>query len=91
MDPDTKLKVPEGIIRTELDDEIVLMHIESGKYYSLNAVGSVVWKTLASPATLSELCELVMQEFEVDQETCRRDVEVLLDDLLGLKLVETQD
>ncbi len=88
MDPNTKLKVPEGVIQTELDDEIVLMHVESGKYYSLNAVGSAVWKQLSSPRSLSELCDLVVDEFEVDPETCRRDVEALLEDLLGLDLVQ---
>lgn len=91
MNINQKLQVPEGIIQTELDDEVVLMHVESGKYYSLNAVGAVVWKYLSSPRTLSELCEVVVDEFEVDPETCRRDVEGLVEDLIGLNLVEVLD
>ena len=65
-----------------LEDEVVILDVPSGRYFSLNAVGVVVWNRLEHDATIDELVGAVTAEFDVDEVTARRDIEVLLRSLL---------
>lgn len=91
MDLDTRVKAPDGVLATEIDGEAVLMHTERGVYYGLNEVGTVIWRRLAQPVTVQELCDAVMEEFDVDAETCRRDVAAVVGRMNEAGLVETVD
>jgi hypothetical protein len=48
----------------------VLMSVEAGHYYGLNAVASRVWELLAIPRTIAQLCKQICEEFEIDTPTC---------------------
>jgi len=72
-------KGAESVISTEMDGESVLMHVMKGKYYTLNETGSLIWKKLeGGSASLGEMMEMIGEEFEVDEATCRKDLEELL-------------
>jgi hypothetical protein len=71
---ETRLTRAEGILATELDDEVVLMSIERGAYYGVDKTARRIWDLLEVPQTVAELCTRLQEEFEVDDETCRRDV-----------------
>lgn len=88
MDTNTRLIVKPGIIQTELDTDIVLMHLDQGVYFSLNEVGACIWKELASGASVEQLCEVVSRQFEVDRETVQRDIISILESLKEEDLVE---
>ena len=68
-----------------------MLNLVNGKYYGLNAVGVVIWKTLAEPASLAEIEIAIMREFEVDQETCRREALAFLDQMVGEQLLSIID
>lgn len=53
-----------------------------------NAVGAAVCRRLAEPATKEELLEAVCEEFTVDAETAREDLEEFLTLLRGADLLE---
>ena len=88
MDLNTKIMSSEGLVHTELEDEVVVMHVVDGKYYALNAVGSAVWRKISSPICISDVCDAIEQEFEVERDICRRDVLALVEELYGVDLVE---
>ena len=71
----------------ELDGRVVLLSIENGEYYDINKVGSRIWALLETPVAVSVLIDQLLAEFEVDHETCDRDVRELLEKLLADKLV----
>jgi len=73
-----------------LDDELVMMDIEKGKYFSLNKVATHIWDLLKKPHTIPELCELLLSEYDVDPETCKKEVTVLLNEMDKLGLVTKQ-
>lgn len=78
----------KGAISGRLDDEMVMMDIEQGKYFSLNPVSTRIWDILEQPKTLKEMSVILLEEFEVDESQCLSEVEELLRKLLKLKLVE---
>lgn len=84
----TKVRTSENVVSTELDDEVVIMSVADGRYYSLNSVGAVLWREISTPKTLSYLCNFVEQNFEVSSEICRKDVLSLTEQLYNVGLVE---
>jgi len=76
---------------SELNDEAVILSLKNGKYYGLNSVGFTVWTNVLEAATLSEIEAAVMNEYDVDEETCRREVSLFLKQMLSEELVETVD
>jgi Coenzyme PQQ synthesis protein D (PqqD) len=67
--------------------EAVILHLDDGIYYSLNAVGARVWALLQEPRTAEELVTHVVDEFDVGSDRCRADVEDLLLALKARSLV----
>ena len=78
-------------IAVSVDDTIVMMSLIQGKYYGLDRVGSRIWELLAHPRTVMDLCAALCREFEIDEESCRRDVQEFLTDLANEKLIRVVD
>ena len=65
-----------------LGGEIVLLDPGQGVYFSLNEVGARVWELIEEPASVQSLCERIVEEFEVDLQTCSQDVLRVVSDLV---------
>lgn len=77
-------------LAAEIDNEVVLMSIEQGSYYSLDTIGTDIWKRLDGQITVSDLCSALIEEYEADPDTIRRDVLALLQQLAAEGLIEIQ-
>ena len=77
----------EAIIFTDLDDTVVMMDPDEGRYYELDPVGTRVWTLLESARTVAELCEALVAVYDVDPETCRGDVTAFLQETRTLGIV----
>jgi Coenzyme PQQ synthesis protein D (PqqD) len=75
-------------VSSDLAGESVILNLKTSTYYGLNAVGSSVWLLIQEPKTVHDVCEAILQEYDVDPQTCERDVQTLLADLLSVQLVE---
>jgi hypothetical protein len=64
----------EETITGQLDSDLVMVDIEKGSYFSLNAVGTRIWELLENPLTVDELCHTLTEEFEVDDDQCHMEV-----------------
>jgi len=56
--------------------------------YSFNGTGSLIWKLLESPKTLSELAAAIGQEYEVEPAQAERDVTDFVNEMKAVGLVE---
>ena len=89
---DIKWKASPEVLHSKIDDEAVLMSIEAGFYFSLDPVGSRIWEMLSKePASFDELVAKLMEEYGVDEDTCRADVEAFLEEMKSRKLVRQAD
>ena len=73
-----RLKTESFVIR-EADDELVLVPLVSDiadmtNILNLNNIGSDIIKALDGKKTLSEICDQLYQEYDVDMDTLRNDV-----------------
>jgi len=80
-------------ISGRLDDELVMMDIDKGKYFALNPVATRVWELLEKPMELMEICRVLSDEYEVSVEQCQLETNEYLEELirLGLLLVDIDD
>ena len=70
-----------------VDDELVILDVTSGRYYSLNAVGAFVWGLLEDPITGLAIVDAVVETYEIDRATAQFDVDELLAELSAAGLV----
>jgi len=81
-------RLPDMVF-SHIDDEVVMMSIETGEYFGLNPVASRIWELLEKPHTFRRLIDLLMLEFDIDEPTCQNDVMNFLNQLMGKRLVIT--
>ncbi|HEY0444968.1 MAG TPA: PqqD family protein [Allosphingosinicella sp.] len=79
----------DDLLEADVNGEIVALHIEKGQCYGLNGVASRIWSMLAEPRSLDEICGTLIDEYEVDPETCRSEVEALLGELRSEGLIKS--
>ncbi|MDR1156582.1 MAG: lasso peptide biosynthesis PqqD family chaperone [Bacteroidales bacterium] len=75
------------MVFTHIDDEVVMMSIETGEYYGLNPIASRIWELLEKPQTFDQLIDRLTQEFNIDKVTCQKDVMKFLGQLMEKKLL----
>lgn len=88
---DTTVVAGREQISCELADEAVVLSLRDGVYYGLNAVAARVWDLVQEPRTIREIGEILMDEYEIDRESCTRDLLDLVDRLREWKLVELRN
>jgi hypothetical protein len=76
------------MIETEVDGELVALHIDNGTCYGFNGTATRIWAMIEQPKRFSELKEELLREFEVDPATCEAQLSELLDELAADGLVE---
>jgi Coenzyme PQQ synthesis protein D (PqqD) len=88
MPKETVVVASADQVSSDLAGESVILSLKSGTYYGLNPVGSSVWMLIQEPKTIAEICEAILEEYEVDAQTCEADIQALLADLLNAQLIE---
>jgi hypothetical protein len=74
-------------ISGRLHDELVMMDLDKGKYFSLNPVATRIWDLLEESQGIGDLANLLIEEYEVDLDQCNKEVEEHLHEMVKLGLV----
>lgn len=74
-------------ISGRLHDEMVMMDLAQGKYFSLNPVATRIWELLERALTAEELCALLKEEYEVESRQCIEEVTEHLTEMESLGLI----
>lgn len=75
-------------ISGQIDDDLVMMDITKGSYFSLNSVATRIWELLEKPLSLDSLCNELLNEYDVSPVQCRADVEEHLTKMQELGLIQ---
>jgi hypothetical protein len=89
---DSKISIPNDLLSTEVDNEMVLLNPASGKYYSLDDVGTRMWQLMAEHGQLKSVHQALLEEYTVDPEQLEHDLLDLTDKLAAnglLQIVES--
>lgn len=75
------------VVQSKIDDEVVMMDIESGFYFGLNSVASVIWELLKEEKTIDELADFLITEYDINRKQCLEETDILIKKMLDLKVV----
>ncbi len=87
MDLSNKFKLLEHVSVTEVDDESVLLDLNSGAYYGLNSVGTQILQSLDKEQGIIALIEELSSTHNVTKSQVRQDAQELLEQLLSEGLI----
>lgn len=74
-----------------IDGEVVILRIKTTTYYSLDSVGSFIWRAMESaPLSKPQIVERVTSEYDVPPETALADIDELFSDLVREELLMEQ-
>ena len=77
-------------LSAEVDEEVVALDVARGACYGLDSISARIWGMIAEPVAISEVCEALMEIYQVDPDQCRREVLDLFAEMTaeGLVVIE---
>lgn len=75
----------------QIDGEGVILHLESGIYYSLDSVGVSIWNLIQQPKSVGDIKGSLLAEYDVEPQQCEQELLALVEDLAAQKLIEIKD
>jgi hypothetical protein len=88
IDKSAPFVISENVIGTRVEDEIVLLDFDAGKYFGLKGSAVRMWELLEARETPEAIVHALMLDFDVVSEAAvRDDVESTLQRLLDAELI----
>ena len=70
-----------------VEEEAILINLNTGSYYSLNDVGTMFWDLLDGQRTITDCARLIASEYEVELDVVEADLLELTSDLVNEGLI----
>ena len=85
-----RVRVPEDVLISNLQDEAVILNLNSERYFGLDNVGTRMLTVLSTSNSIEAAYELLLTEYDVDPHLLRRDLMSLIENLVeqGLLAIE---
>lgn len=81
-------KATGKFVETELDGEIVLMNVDTGRFHVLKETGLAIWRLIDGKRDLAAIQSELMGRYAVEEAQCRAETAKFIDMLNGAGLVE---
>lgn len=82
-----KIQRSETIISSEIDTGMVMMDIQQGQYYNLNAIAGRIWELLETSKSGQDICETLVAEYEISPQICEKEVLSYLEKLHNMQII----
>lgn len=88
MDANTVLKRSDNATFQTVADEAILIHLNTGTYFSLNKVGTEFWEMLDGEQTIAQHAAVIAGEYDVDGGMVTDDLIELAEEMAAEDLVD---
>lgn len=78
-------------VAVEVDQTVVMIGLEQGKYYGLEGVGGRIWELVKEPRSVQDICGALVQEYDIEPTACLDEVTEFLTALARERLVVVTD
>ena len=86
-----RVRATGGTLFRELQGEAVLLNLGSESYYGLDEVGTRMWAVLTAADSIQAAYESLLDQYDVEPEKLREDLDGLIGKLVEHGLVEIGD
>jgi hypothetical protein len=80
-----------NVVSEIIDEEAIIMDLNSGMYFSAEGVGAVIWDGMVCGFEVAQIKQRILSSFSVDPISLDADFEKFAASLLANKLVEIAD
>jgi hypothetical protein len=80
---DSTVSPSDDAVFRELEGESVLLNLETGMYYGLDAVGTRAWQLAAADGSLRAVRDALAEEYDAELGIIERDLLALAEALIG--------
>jgi hypothetical protein len=77
----------DDVVIREVNGEAVLLHLVTEQYYVLDEPSTRMWRALVESPTFADAMRILLDEFDVEPEVLRRDLERFVGELADEGLV----
>ena len=82
-----RVAVPDGVLISHLQEESVILNLESERYFGLDDVGTRFLTVLTTSESIDAAYETLRQEYDVDPQALRDDLRELVEKLVDQGLL----
>ncbi len=70
------MEINKNVTWKPLGEKIVAVKVETGDYYTMNEVSSLIWRAINDGKAVEDICEQIVKEYDNDDKaSIRQDVE----------------
>ncbi|MGW8169142.1 MAG: PqqD family protein [Sulfurovaceae bacterium] len=91
MNLNQKIIFSETVATQEVDDEIIILDMNTENYFGLNKIGSAIWQAMKEKQVLNEVYETLLERYDVEAEVLMADLENFVEKLLISGLAKAEE
>ena len=77
-----RVTIPDGVLLSNLQEEVVILNLDSERYFGLDDVGTRFLTVLNTSDSIEAAYEVLRAEYDVDADALRQDLLDLVEDLV---------
>jgi hypothetical protein len=82
-----RVRVPDDVLISNLQEESVILNLNSERYFGLDDVGTRMFSVLTNSDSIEAAYQSLASEYDVDRQVLRQDLIALIENLLQQGLV----
>ena len=83
-----RVRVPDDVLISRLQEEAVILNLDSERYFGLDDVGTRFLSVLTTSESIEAAYESLLEEYDVDREVLRDDLIALIENLSQQGIIE---
>jgi len=84
---DRRMTVPRFVIATEVEDSVVVLNLNTKRYYILNSTAGAIWRGIVEGKSESEIVEVMFREYDATRQHIGASVARIFDALEKAELI----
>lgn len=76
-----RVKIPDDVLISKLQEESVILNLESERYYGLDDIGTRILSVLTTSESIEAAYKTLVNEYDVDADVLRQDLIDLIENL----------
>ena len=83
-----RVTVPDDVLVSRLQEESVILNLDSERYYGLDDVGTRILSVLTNAESIEAAYQSLLAEYDVDESVLRQDLLALVESLVQQGIVK---
>lgn len=83
-----RVKIPDDVLISKLQEESVILNLDSERYYGLDDIGTRILSALTTSESIEAAYQTLLNEYDVDDEVLRQDLLDLVEKLVDQGIIK---